>query len=322
MKYRRLGAIGLEVSEVGFGAWGIGGVQGGAVAYGPTSDEESRAALRRAFELGVTFYETADLYGYGHSEAIIGSTLANVRDRIVIATKVGMLGPYGPQDFSVAHIKAALEASLRRLGTDYVDLYQLHNPPVELLTSDPTILETLVQLQREGKARAIGVSVRSPEDGLVTVRDLGFKAVQVNFSMVDQRARENGLLALCEREDVGVICRTPLCYGFLTGKYSPDDGFDAHDHRGRWPAEQLARWAEAPRVFSPAMSHHGETPAQTALRFCLSYDGISTVIPGMLTRAQVDENIAASTAGPLAEGERRGIEQIYRGREFFLKNKA
>ena len=318
MRYRRLGATGLEVSEVGFGAWGIGGVRDGAASYGPTDDDESLRALRRAFELGVTFYDTSDLYGQGHSERLIGTAFKRVRERVVLATKVGFLASTGPQDFSERHIHAAFEGSLRRLQTDYVDLYQLHNPPIELLASEPEIVEALAGLKREGKVRAIGISVRSPEDGFDAVTRFGFKAMQVNFSMVDQRARANGLLALCEREDVGVICRTPLCYGFLTGKYSSDYGFDAHDHRGRWPVEQLARWAEAPSVFGAAVRCEDHTQAQLALRFCLSYPSVATTIPGMLTPAHAEENARTSALGPLAEAERMAIEDVYRYREFFV----
>ena len=318
MRYRRLGSTGLRVSEIGFGAWGIGGVANGAVGYGPTDDQQSCAALRRAFELGVTFYDTADIYGFGHSEELIGAALTPVRSRIVIATKVGFLGPDGPQDFSPRHIRDSLEASLRRLRTDYVDLYQLHNPPTDHLVKDPEILDSLSALRRQGKVRAIGVSVRSPEDALVAIRRLGFSAVQVNFSMVDQRARANGLLALCAQEDVGVICRTPLCYGFLSGEYSPDRKFDASDHRARWPMEQLARWAEAPGLFAEAVVRTNETPAQTALRFCLSYPSIATAIPGMLTVAQVDENIGASALGPLPDAALAAVEAVYQSHEFFV----
>jgi len=319
MKYRDLGATGLSVSEVGFGAWGIGGVGNGAVSYGPTDDEESKAALRRAFDLGVTFYDTADLYGYGHSESLIGGVLKDVRKQIVIASKVGLLGPYGPQDFSPEHIRTALEGSLRRLQTDYVDLYQLHNPPIELLPQDERVLGTLGDLQREGKVRVIGISVRSPEDGLAVAREFGFRSIQVNFNMVDQRALENGLFDLCSREGVGVICRTPLCFGFLTGKYSGVSRFDVSDHRSAWSSEQLKRWAEASQMFAAATAGRShQTHAQIALRFCLSNGAVSTVIPGMLTREQVDENVIASELGPLSEIERVEMEQIYRENTFFL----
>jgi aryl-alcohol dehydrogenase-like predicted oxidoreductase len=317
LRYRQLGDTGLRVSEIGFGAWGIGGNHDGAVSYGPTDDAESARALRRALELGVTFYDTADLYGYGHSERLLGTVLKEARADVVIATKVGFLGPYGPQDFSVAHLRVSLEKSLRRLDTDYVDLYQLHNPPMELLERDPDVLETLRRFEKEGKVRRLGVSVRSPEDGLAAVRRFGVKAIQVNLNMVDQRAREVGLLEICEREGAGVICRTPLCFGFLSGKYPAASRFQRDDHRAGWSPEQIAVWAEAHRVFAPGEGA-AETPAQRALRFCLSYPAVATAIPGMLTPSQVEENVAASDLGPLDDPARRRLEAIYRRERFFL----
>ena len=247
MKYRRLGATGLKVSEIGFGAWGIGGDVNGSVAYGPTDDKDSRRALQRAFELGIRFYDTADFYGYGHSEELIGQVLKDVRSQVVIATKVGLLDATGRHDFTRRHIKHSIEGSLRRLGTDYVDLYQLHSPPIDAL--DGEVLATLQLLQTEGKIRAFGISVRSPDDALVAMRAFGVKCIQVNFNLVDQRAVENGLLAKCEEGECRIIVRTPLCFGFLTGAYSTNIQFQESDHRNRWSTEQIRRWSEAWRVF-------------------------------------------------------------------------
>lgn len=319
MKYRPLGVSGLYVSEIGFGAWGIGGNRNGAVSYGPTDDNQSRHALRRAYELGITFYDTSDLYGFGHSERLIGETFRDVRDKVVIASKVGFVGPYGQQDFSRAHIRTSVEASLRRLQSDYIDVYQLHNPPVQLLRDDLSIMETLLRLQEQGKIRAIGISTRSPEDGLVAVTEHSVRALQVNFNLVDQRALESGLFELCSREGVGVICRTPLCFGFLTGQYSGDSKFDSSDHRSVWPSDQIRRWAEAHRMFAAAVSGRAyQTHAQIALRFCLSYGAVSTVIPGMLTREEVEEDVGASDLGPLLEMERNEIERVYLENTFFV----
>lgn len=319
MRYRTLGATGISVSEIGFGTWGIGGDAQGAVAYGPTSDRESRLALRRAFEAGVTFFDTADLYGFGHSEEVLGAALRDVRSQVVIASKVGMLDMQGTQDFSPGHITAAVERSLCRLGTDYIDLYQLHGPAIELLERDSRILSCMQALQRDRKIRAFGISVRSPEDGLAAVTRFGIKCLQVNFNLLDQRAIENGLFDLCRERGVGVIVRTPLCFGFLTGQYSAGDHFDPADHRSRWSAAQRAKWAGAYRLFVSALQDpRGQTPAQFALRFCLSFPVVSTVIPGMLTTAHVDENIRASEFGGLLDSERGAIISIYRQQDFSL----
>jgi aryl-alcohol dehydrogenase-like predicted oxidoreductase len=293
------------------------------VSYGPTDDNQSRRALRRAYELGITFYDTSDLYGFGHSECLLGEVFKDVRDRVVIASKVGFLGSYGPQDFSRAHIRRSIEKSLRRLRSDYLDLYQLHNPPVRLLKEDASIMETLLLLKREGKLRAIGISTRSPAEGLTAVADLaGVQVLQVNFNLVDQRALESGLFERCLQEGVGVICRTPLCFGFLTGKYASDSRFDTSDHRSVWSADQVKRWAEAAWMFETAVADRTrQTQAQVALRFCLSYAAVSTVIPGMLTSEQVEENVLASELGALSEIERREMERIYLQNTFFVSKR-
>lgn len=317
MNYRQLGATGLKVSEIGFGTWGLGGASSGAIAYGPTDDKESDTALRRAFDLGINFYDTSDLYGYGHSEELLGRAFKSVRTRVIIASKVGFLNASGQQDFSPQHIKTAVEGSLRRLQTDYVDLYQLHNPPVDLLERDDGALRTLEVLKTEGKIRAMGISVRSPDEALVAVREYGFKSIQVNFNMVDQRALENGLMELRDREKIGLICRTPLCFGFLTGKYFEDTEFDNLDHRSTWPVRQRVVWANAYRSFIAVANNQDQTRSQFALRFCLSYP-FSSVIPGMLNHEQVEENVVASRLGCLTEKELLGIKAIYLANTFFL----
>src|SRR5262249_11959223 len=151
--------------------------------------------------------------------------------------------------------------------------------------------------KREGVVRAIGISVRSPQDGLRAVKKFGIECVQVNFNMTDQRAIDTGLWTLCERQQVGVIVRTPLCFGFLTGKYSGGFQFDASDHRSTWSRDQIALWAKAHEVFSSVCQTNTQTPVELALRFCLSYPVVSTVIPGMLNNLQVEENVRAGNLG-------------------------
>lgn len=318
MKYRLLGKTGLRVSEIGFGAWGIGGIHRGAMGYGPTDDEQSKGALRRAFECGINFYDTADLYGFGHSEELIGEVFQDVRDKVVITSKVGILDPAGTQNFSPKHIRDSLERSLRRLRTDYLDLYQLHDPPVELLLEKSSILEILCGFQKEGKIRTFGVSLRSPEDGLTALRKLPIPSLQFNFNLVDQRAIENGLMDLCRQQQVGVISRTPLCFGFLADPSLKGQDFDTQDHRGRWSRDQLNLWADASSLFSAVMDSQYQTAAQSALRFCLSFRAVSTVIPGMLREDEVDENVLASDMGSLEPAELAKIDKIYKDHVFFL----
>lgn len=319
MNYRPLGQTGLRVSDVGFGAWGIGGTAGDAVAYGPTDDRESLRALRRALDLGVTFYDTAPLYGNGRSEELIGEAFAGRRAAVVLATKVGYLNPAAAQEFTPALVRASLEASLRRLRTDHVDLFQLHDPPMDLLAKSAAILETARALKKEGKTRAVGMTVKSPADGLRAVREFGAEAVQANFNMIDQRAIASGLFAACRETGAAVIARTPLCFGFLSGAYPLGTRFDPKDHRSRWPVRQVALWAGAYKLFEPVIRRQkGQTNAQVAIRYCLSYPEVATVIPGMLTEAHVDENSAAGGQGPLEEKDRREIEGIYGGNTFFV----
>ena len=310
---------GLSVSEIGFGAWGIGGTEGEAVAYGKTDDHESRLALQAAFDAGVTFYDTSDFYGYGHSENLIGEIFQEVRHHVTIATKVGFVNG-GEQDFSPSHIRSSLEKSLKRLKTDYVDLYQLHSPSIDFLQNNTETIETMHALVKEGKVRTIGISVRSPDEGYVAAKDLGFKAVQVNFNLVDQRALMNGFFDFCNTNGVGVIARTPLCFGFLTGRYSSQTLFDDKDHRSKWPLEQVRKWEDAYSLFiSDIAKTQKQTGSQIALRFCLSYSTVSSAIPGMLVREHVRENTLASQYGSLTLAELEKITDLYSRNSFFVR---
>ena len=319
MNYRALGGTGLRVSEIGFGTWGLGGNAGGSFSYGPADDNVSRAALKSALDQGVNFYDTSDLYGFGHSEEILGETFANCRGQVVIASKGGFVDAV-KQDFSAAHLRSALENSLRRLRTDYIDLYQLHSPAVATLREQPEIIALLEEFRAAGKIRAWGFSARSPEEARIAVEEFSAPAIQVNFNLTDQRAESGGLFALCQKLKTGVIIRTPLCFGFLTGKYSSRQSFDAADHRSRWSPEQLQSWEQANAVFAFLFeANPGNTPAQLALRFCLSFDAVSTVIPGMLNHNQVCENAAASGRPALPADQLARAIQVGGCTEFFVR---
>lgn len=314
MHYRRLGATGLEVSEIGFGGWGIGGD-----SYGLTEDSVSLDAVRAAVESGINFFDTSDLYGRGRSELLLGAALEGIRSRVKITSKVGSGGGVDRQDFSASAIRSCLEASLRRLRTDYLDLYLLHSPRVEDVEADPAIVETLEQLRREGKILACGVSARSPADAVVFARHFGFKAIQVNFNLLDQRAREAGLFELAGELDVGLIVRTPLCFGFLTGKYE-DVRFPDGDHRALWSVEQRLAWAQGLRKFvRRGMMEPGEDPIRFALRFCLSQPGVSSAIPGILVRQHAVENSGASDGRLLSAEQIDLCFETYRSNAFFVR---
>lgn len=315
MKRRPLGHTGLTVPEVGFGTWGLGGT-----AYGPVDETVAAAALNRALELGLDFFDTADMYGDGRSEELLGRTFRGRRDQILLATKGGNLphtGMHMPQDFSARHLAAALEQSLRRLGTDHVDLYQLHSPTLADLERNTDVVPLLQAWVQAGKIRTFGISVRSPADGLAAIRQFGFPVVQVNFNMIDQRAADGGLFALAQEKGVGLIARTPLVFGYLTGTLTGHEQFAGSDHRANWPSDQLKRWAAAPRLFDFLAQPGRRTLVQACLRFCLDHAAVSTVIPGMMSPREVEENAQAPDLPPLAAAEMDRIHALYREHDFY-----
>ncbi|HWE72313.1 MAG TPA: aldo/keto reductase [Stellaceae bacterium] len=320
MRSRTLGRSGFAVSEIGFGAWGIGGRTGGETSYGDTDDRRSLAALDRAFDLGITFYDTAPAYGDGHSETLVGEAFARRRDRVAIATKAGLPRFGEPSDFSPEALRRSLEGSLQRLKSDYVDLFQLHNPPPDLFRSAPESYATLEALRCEGKIRAVGVSVKSPAEALSMLSSHTVAAVQVNLNMLDVRAVESGLLERAAEIGVGVIARTPLCFGFLSGAVTAATEFAPGDHRRAWPRAQIERWVKGAAAMQAATNAPAsQSPSQAALRFCLSFPAVSAVIPGILSPEEAADNAAASGFGPLDEAARDRIVALNREIELFAR---
>jgi len=310
MRNRRLGKSGFFVSEIGFGTWGIGGFVAGA-SYGATDDRQSRAALVHARDCGIDFFDTADAYGDGHAETLLGEVFG-ASDAVRIATKAGHPRFGGRQDFSPAHLRRSVEGSLGRLRREKIDLLQLHNPPLELLHADPEILATLDALENEGKIAAWGLSLKTPAEALAAIDAFAPVCVQANFNLADQRALETGLLDRALAADVGVIVRTPLAFGFLSGKLAADAVFPEGDHRRNWPAERIRQWADAGRSLAGDIAAQaGQTLAQIALRFCLSHPAVSVAIPGMLAAAEVRENAAASDFGALDPADVARIRAAY-----------
>lgn len=319
MKYRRLGRSGIEVSEIGFGAWGIGGATEGLTSYGATDDKVSLAALQRALDLGITFFDTSNVYGYGRSETLIGQALHRARDRVVIATKAGFRAWNQEPDFSPDAIVRSCEESLERLQTDYIDLLQLHNPSLECVGRED-VVATLDRLVRQGKARAWGLSMRAPSEALRALQLAEPAVLQVNLNMLDVRAIESGFLESAERRGVGVIGRTPLCFGFLSGAIGADTSFPAGDHRLGWSRAQIDAWSNgAAQVLSAVPQPPGSTAIQAALRFCLSFPAVSAIIPGMIRSAEVDENAEASRLGPLPPEAIEAVLALNRTSSFFVR---
>lgn len=315
MKTRVLGRTGLRVSEVGFGAWAIGGNAHGN-SYGPTDDATSIAAVRRALDLGCTFFDTADVYGWGHSEEILGQALEGRRDEVVLATKVGGDFYHGGvrTNFDPGYIAFALERSLRRLRTERVDLYQLHNPPAEMM-GDPATYEALETLKAERRIGHYGVSIHEPLEGLLCLEAGKPEALQVPFSLFRQEWIEE-LFTEARKANVGIIAREPLGNGFLTGKIPPDARFPPGDIRHQWPPSMIqGRARVADRLSS--LANGNRTLAQAALRFVLAFPEVAVTIPGIKTPAQADEDLGASEAAPLTADEVRKVRDLY-ARDFGL----
>jgi len=296
--YRKLGNTGITVSEIGFGGWAIGGsadAGGTPLGWGKSNDDESLAAIRRARELGVTFFDTADSYGFGRSESLLGIVLSRRREDVVIATKGGVTrDPEGRprKDFSRQHLSHAVDGSLKRLRTDYIDLYQLHNPTLDELRRDD-IHEAMDRLQEVGKIRFWGVSITTPEEGLEVVKNGWGYALQVLYNVLNQ-APADELFPLAKEKGYGIIARVPLASGLLSGKFRTDSVFAKDDVRQNFLTPK--RLEEViPRV-DEAKSIIGGTArslAEGAIRFVLANDSVSTVIPGARNVRQVEMNASA-----------------------------
>ena len=305
MKYRKLGKNGPEVSTVGFGAWGISGRD-----WGNTDDESSRKAIHAALDAGVNFIDTADVYGFGHSEELIRKVLEerSDRDKIVIATKAGnnfypfigqdyKLTPFN-DDYSVKHLEFAAEQSLKRLNVEALDILQLHSPGLEILEKDEPWL-ALERLKKAGKIRYAGWSVLSFGEVsqahiLEKHHDL-LDVIQVRYNLLERQAEET-LFPMALKYRTGVIVRIPLLFGLLSGKFNKQTTFGENDHRrNNLSPGKLARYLENYEVYQPVFNKYaGYSPAQISLRFCISHPACHVVIPGGKTENQVRENIAAS----------------------------
>ena len=292
MEYRVLGRTGLRVSAIGLGTMVHAG------HFGPMRDEESRAAIDAALDLGVNFIDTSDAYGAGYSETLLGHALKGRRDKVILATKGGniMVGPNrGKRDFSPAYIGRVLEESLKRLQTDYVDLYQLHNATVEVIERGE-VWELLERRKKEGKIRYYGVSINSVEEGVAAVKGGRSDAIQVEYNLLAQEFAGE-VFPLAQRADVGVIARVPLRRGLLTGKFTPADQarFQDDDVRARnFAGDRFQKELEKVDRLRFLVRGPVKSLVQAALAFCLAHPAVSVVIPGARNAAQMGENASAA----------------------------
>jgi len=308
LNLRRLCDAGPMVSEIGFGGGPLRGRD-----WGPVDDPVSLEAVHRALDLGVTFFDTADAYGNGHSERILGKALAGERGRVVLATKGGWW--YSKEsahsDFSPNYLHRALDRSLDRLQTDYVDLYQIHDPDEDALRSGE-IFEVMAQMKTVGKIRYSGVSVDTVEEGLRCIDTGSVDVLQVYYNILDQRPDQE-LFEAATASGVGLVAKTPLGRGLLTGKYRRESKFHKEDFRFAWQKEgKLERLLDRIETIKGLMGDRSETLAQTALRFILGSAAISSAIPGAKTPEQVEANVKASRLGPLEDRELRALKSYFR----------
>ena len=310
MDYRQLGRTGLTVSAIGCGTWELGGREWGVIGT-----EDALAVLRHAYDQGVTFFDTADQYGGGRSEQLLGTAFGGQAD-VVIATKVGyplesdgwfVRRGSAPQfNSSRAYITTAVEGSLRRLRREAIDLYQLHQAPLQEQWDEA--FATLEGLKRAGKIRHYGVSV-NVETGLRVLRETGAECLMFVYNLLTPEP-EAELLPLAERNGVGVIARTPLASGFLTGEVTAATQFGPGDYRGLWPRERREHEAARAAAFT-FLATDARTPSQAALRFCLAHPAVSAVVPGMMSVDQAADGVAALAAPPLSAAELERVRDIW-----------
>ena len=315
MRYRKFGRIGWEVSEIGFGAWAIGG------AWGGVDDEQSIAAMKRALELGVNFFDTADVYGDGRSERLLQRLRKETKTPFHVATKAGRRLPtQTAAGYNRENLETFIDRSLQNIGVDSLELVQLHCPPTDAYYQ-PETFAVMDDLVKAGKVQHYGVSVERVEEGLKAMEFTNVESIQIIFNMFRQRPAER-FLAEAQRRAVATIIRVPLASGMLTGKFSAASTFAPDDHRNfnrhgeafdvgetfsGVPYEVGLQAVEELKRLVPG----GATLAQVALRWILMFDGVSTIIPGGKNPRQVADNCGASALPALTEEHMRAVRSVY-----------
>ena len=315
MQYRELGRTGWKVSAVSFGSWAIGG------AWGPVKDAESLAALHRAVELGVNFFDTADVYGDGRSERLLAQLRREHSETIHIATKAGRrLNPHVAEGYNRENLTAFVERSLKNLDTEALDLLQLHCPPTPVYYM-PEVFGVLDDLVTAGKVRYYGVSVEKVEEALKAIEYPNVQSVQIIFNMFRHRPAKL-LFEQAKKRQVGILARVPLASGMLTGKLKPNSAFAPDDHRA------FNRQGEAfdrGETFSgvdygaglqaveelEAICPAGMSLVQFALRWILMFDAVTCAIPGAKRPSQAEENFGAADLPSLSQKAMAQVRAIY-----------
>jgi len=320
---RKLGRSGIEVSALGMGCWAIGGPfweKGTPLGWGEVDDEESIRAIHRAMELGVNFFDTANVYGAGHSERVLARALSDRRREVVIATKFNAVFDEATRevtgsDSTPAGIRKACEASLQRLNTDYIDLYQFHDNGFPANKAKP-VRETLEELVKEGKIRAYGWSTDFTDRAEVFAQGKNCTSIQLQLNVLDDNPE---VVALCEKNNLAAINRGPLAMGLLTGKYSLNTKPSADDVRGEKSPEWMKyfkdgrpnpQWMKKMESVREILTSGGRSVVQGALAWLWARSDQTLPIPGFRTVKQVEENCGAMQIGPLTAAQMKEIEKL------------
>ena len=301
MRKRELGSTGLTVSEIGMGTWELGGRE-----WGDIGETDAVDLLRYAFESGVTYYDTADQYGGGRAERLLGEAFSALGDRVVIATKLGyeldsdgwISQGWEHPSFNVSpdYIRSAVEGSLTRLKRDVIDIYQFHGPPSASEWDDA--FGTMENLKAEGKIRFYGMGLGSEADALKAMEETGISSLMLTYNILTQEMVTPVMETAAER-GVAVIVRQPLSSGLLSGQLGPDTVFAENDYRKTWSREKFLADLERVEAVKSIIGNKARSLPQAALKFILAHPAVSCVVPGMMTPAQVDDGVATSDAAPL-----------------------
>lgn len=326
MQYKKFGKLGWNISEIGFGGWAIGGDM-----WGAQDDIQSIQALHEAIDLGVNFIDTAQGYGKGHSEELIGAVLKERKEKIFVATKIPPTAEFkwpvrddadADRSFPAKYIIEECHKSLKRLRRDYIDIYQFHTWAAKFNVYDEWF-EALIKLKDEGKIRAIGVSVpdTKPDSVIGSLVNGRVDAVQVVYNMFE-RYPEWNLFPVCKAHGIGVIARVPFDEGALTGKFSEETKFAEGDmrkfyFRGNNLKQVVKRVKEIEEYKN--LTHPSMPMAEYALRFCLSSDTVNVTIPGMRNVRQAGLNAGVSDGGYLSAGELKELEKFAWRKDFWFE---
>jgi aryl-alcohol dehydrogenase-like predicted oxidoreductase len=317
MRYRRLGNTGIEVSEVGFGVWTVS-----TGWWGEVDDERSVRLLRRAYEEGINYFDTADTYGSGKGETLLADAFGGMRERIVISTKIGYdfynytkrrSQQERPQDWSEEFLRFALEQSLKRLETDYVDFLHLHNAKMDAVEND-ALFGLMEEFKKEGKIRSYGIALGPKigwlEEGQRAMRERNVSGVQMIYNLLEQDPGRD-LIATARETGASLIVRVPHSSGMLEGKYTKDTTFDKNDHRRHRPKEWLLDGLKKVEQLDFLTASGERTLGQAALKFVLASPEIASTLPNIYDEEQLKEFAAAPETPDLTEEELVRIEELY-----------